>query len=60
MLAKKEVIKSLKEMSEHFSVDDAIDRLIVLNKIENARTEIAEGKGLTTEQARKKLHKWLK
>jgi hypothetical protein len=60
MLAKKEVIKSLKEMPDHFSVDDAIDRLIVLNKIENARAEIAEGKGLTTEQARKKLHKWLK
>ncbi len=59
MLAKKEVIKSLKEMPDHFSVDDVIDRLIVLNKIENARTEIAEGKGLTTEQARKKLHKWL-
>jgi hypothetical protein len=59
MLAKKEVIKSLKEMPDHFSLDDAIDRLIVLNKIENARAEIAEGKGLTTEQARKKLHKWL-
>jgi hypothetical protein len=60
MLVKKDVIKSLKEMPDHFSVDDAIDRLIVLNKIENARAEIAEGKGLTTEQARKKLHKWLK
>jgi hypothetical protein len=59
MLAKKEVIKSLKEMPEQFSIDEAIDRLIVLNKIENARTEIAEGKGLTTDKARKKLHKWL-
>jgi hypothetical protein len=59
MLAKKEVIKSLKEMPDHFSVDDAIDRLIVLNKIENARPEIAEGKGLTTEQARKKLYKFI-
>jgi hypothetical protein len=46
-------------MPEHFSVDDAIYRLIMLNKIENARAEIAEGKGLTTEQARKKLHKWV-
>jgi predicted transcriptional regulator len=60
MLAKKEVIKSIKEMPEHFSVDDAIDRLIVLNKVEKARQEIKEGKGLTTGQARKKLQKWLK
>ena len=60
MLAKKEVIKSIKEMPEHFTVDDAINRLIVLNKVANARKEIKEGKGLTTEQARKKLQKWLK
>lgn len=59
MLAKKEVIKSIKEMPEHFSVDDAIDRLIVLNKIEKARKEIKDGRGLTTGQARKKLQKWL-
>jgi hypothetical protein len=59
MLAKKEVLKSLKDMPDQFSVDDAIDRLILLNKIENARAEIAEGKGLTTDKARKKLQKWL-
>ncbi len=46
-------------MPEHFSVDDAIDRLIVLNKIEKARKEIKDGRGLTTGQARKKLQKWL-
>ncbi|MEP7143548.1 MAG: hypothetical protein ABI707_11790 [Ferruginibacter sp.] len=60
MLAKKEVIKSIKEMPEDFSVDDAIDRLIVLNKVEKARNEIKGGKGLTTEQAGKKLQKWIK
>lgn len=59
MLAKKEVIKSIKEMPEYFSVDEAIERLIVLNKIEKGRKEIQEGKALTTGQARKKLQKWL-
>lgn len=33
-------------MPDHFSVDDAIDRLIVLSKIENAHIEIKEGKCL--------------
>ena len=60
MLVKKQVMKTIKEMPEEFSVDDAIDKLIVLSKIENARNEIKEGKGLTTTQAKKKLHKWLK
>jgi hypothetical protein len=59
MLLKKEVIKSLKELPDEFSVDEAIDRLILLHKIQKARTEIKEAKGLTTEQAKKKLKKWL-
>lgn len=60
MLVKKQVMKTIREMPEEFSVDDAIEQLIVLNKIENARQEIKEGKGLTTTQAKKKLQKWLK
>ena len=60
MLVKKQVMKTIKEMPEEFSVDDVIEQLIVLNKIENARQEIKEGKGLNTTQAKKKLQKWLK
>ena len=59
MLTKKEVLKSLKDLPEEFMVDDAIDRLIVLHKMNKGRQEIKEGKGLTTEQAKKKLKKWL-
>jgi hypothetical protein len=60
MLVKKDVIKSLKDLPDEFSVDDAIERLIVLNKIDKARQEIKERKGLSTQQAKKKLQKWLK
>ncbi|MEO5946471.1 MAG: hypothetical protein ABIP79_06610 [Chitinophagaceae bacterium] len=59
MLTKREVLKSLKDLPEEFPVDDAIDRLILLHKINKGKTEIKAGKGLTTEQARKKLKKWL-
>jgi hypothetical protein len=60
MLVKKQVMKTIKDMPDEFSVDDAIEKLIVLNKIEKARKEIKDGKGLTTAQAKKKLQKWLK
>ena len=60
MLVKKQVMKTLKEMPDEFSMDEAIDKLIVLNKIEKARIEIKEGKGLSTKEAEKKLQKWLK
>ena len=59
MLLKKEVLKTLKELPDEFSVDEAIDRLILLHKINKARAEIKQGKGVTTEQAKKKLKKWL-
>lgn len=59
MLSKKEVLKSLGELPEKFSVEDAIDRLIVLHKMNNGRQEIKSGKGVTTVQAKKKLKKWL-
>ncbi|OIR12113.1 hypothetical protein GALL_63640 [mine drainage metagenome] len=59
MLAKQKVLKSFKEMPEQFSIDDAIDKLIVIHKIQSAETEIKNGKGLTTVEAKKKLKKWL-
>ena len=59
MLLKKEVLKSLKELPDEFSVDEAIDRLILLHKINKARNEITNGKGISTDQAKKKLKKWL-
>lgn len=59
MLTKKEVLKTLKSLPEEFPVDDAIDRLIVLHKVNKGRQEIKDGKGITTAQAKKKLKKWL-
>jgi hypothetical protein len=59
MLIKQEVLKSFKEMPDEFSIDDAVDKLIVINKIQKAEAEIKAGKGLTTNQAMKKLKKWL-
>jgi len=37
-----------------------IDRILLLKKVEEGRKQIKEGKTYTTEQARKKLKKWLK
>ncbi len=59
MLAKQKVLKSFKEMPEEFSIDDAIGKLIVIHKIQSAEAEIKSGKGLSTQEAKKKLKKWL-
>ena len=60
MLTKKQVLKVVKEMPDSFETTALFDRILLTKKLEEGRIEIAEGKGLTTEQARKKLKKWLK
>ncbi len=39
-------------MPNEFSIDDAINKLIVINKIQKAELEIKEGKGLSTTEAK--------
>jgi hypothetical protein len=60
MLTKKQVISTIKEMPDNFETTQLFDRILLLNKIEEGRLQIKEGKGITTEQAKKKLRKWLK
>lgn len=60
MLAKKDVIRSIKSLPDKFSIDDAVENLILLNNIYKARKEIEEGKNFTTQQAKNKLKKWMK
>lgn len=60
MLNKKQVISTIKDMPDTFDTTQLFDRILLLNKIEEGRQQIKEGKIYTTEQARKKLKKWLK
>jgi hypothetical protein len=60
MLSKKQVIKSIREMPDEFSLEDAVERLRFLHKIQARSREIKDGKGLSTTQAKRKLKKWIK
>ena len=60
MLTKKQILKSIREMPDEFPVDDAIERLMLLHKIQKGSQEIKDGKGLSTLQTKKKLKKWFK
>ena len=60
MLSKKQVISAIKNMPDTFNTTQLFDRIILINKVEEGRQQIREGKGLSTEEAKKKLKKWLK
>ena len=53
------VIDSISKLPEEFSIDELIERLLIVEKIDKGRIQIKEGKINSEEQARAKLGKWL-
>lgn len=53
MITKEQVINSLKDMPDKFSIDDLIDKLILMQKIELEQSE--KGQVYTVEEAKEML-----
>ncbi len=60
MVLKSKVIEALNQLPDQFSIDDLMERLIVLEKIETGLKQVEEGKTLTMQEAKERLQKWLK
>ena len=60
MLTKTEVIKSLQSLPSRFQAEEAIERIVLLEKILIGLQQSDEGKVVVKEQVRKRLKKWLK
>jgi len=58
-MKKSVVIDSISKLPEEFSIDEIIERLIILEKIEKGRQQIKDGKVNSEEEAKTKLNKWL-
>ncbi len=59
LLDKKKVLKSIKSLPDRFSLDDVVDRLIILEKIERAIADSEAGRTITLAEAKKRHAKWL-
>jgi hypothetical protein len=60
MLTKDAILSSLKDIPETVTLDEVIERMYVLNKIESAKEKSKEGKTYSTTEAKKMLSKWSK
>jgi hypothetical protein len=60
MITKEKVIDSLKNMPDSFSIDELIDKLVFIEKVEKGLAQSEKGEVYTTEQAKKLLKKWSK
>lgn len=58
-MRKAAVIESISNLPEEFSIDEIIERLIIIEKIDKGRQQIKEGKINTENEAKSKLNKWL-
>jgi predicted transcriptional regulator len=60
MLTKEKIIKSFDTLPDNLTIDQVIDRVIMLDKIEQGLKDVENGNVFTTEEVKAKLNKWLK
>jgi hypothetical protein len=60
MITKTQLIHTLDKMPENMTIDQLIDQLIFLEKVQKGLDDSTNGRIKTKEQAKEKLHKWLK
>ncbi len=60
MLTKKEVLESMNSLPSRFEAEDAIERIVMLEKVRTGLAQSEAGKVVSTEDAKKRLKKWLR
>lgn len=53
MITKDKAIEVIKSLPEEFSIEELMDRLILLNKIETGLRQAERGEAFTTDQAKR-------
>lgn len=60
MLTKENLKKTIDTLPDNLTVDEVIDKIILLDKIEQGLKDVEDGKVYTTTEVKEKLNKWLK
>lgn len=58
MLTRESIEKLVKQLPDKFSADEIIERIIILQKVEIAQQQIANGEFLTEEEMDKEIDSW--
>lgn len=59
MLSKEKILQTVKDLPDGFSIEDLFERIVLLQKIDAGLEQSKSGKTVSTEEAKKKLRKWL-
>ena len=60
MLTRDKVINSIKDLPDSFTIDELIDRLIFIEKVEQGLKQSEEGKVIPHDDVGKIIEKWSK
>lgn len=60
MLKKDQVLATIRDLPDQFSIDDLFERLIILEKIEHGLEDISKGRTIDHDEAKEKMKKWQK
>ena len=58
MLTKTKVLKAIKQLPDEFSIDEMIDKMILLEKIEIGIAQADRGEVMDDEDVQKEIDKW--
>lgn len=59
MLTKINVIESLKVLPDNFTLDELLDHLVFVQKVEDGLKDSENNETISSEEAKKRLNKWL-
>ncbi|MFZ4543870.1 MAG: hypothetical protein ACOYOA_07460 [Saprospiraceae bacterium] len=60
MLTKEKVLTSVQSLPEHFSIDDLMEKLIIIEKIETGIEQLSKGQVYSQEEVKEKVQLWRK
>jgi len=60
MITKTQIINSLDKLPERLTIDQVVDHLIFVEKVQKGLDDSVNGRINTKEEAKQKLKKWLK
>ena len=58
MLTKDKVRELVEHMPESFSVDDIVEEIFILNKVEKAREQVRNGQYITEDELDRDVNSW--
>jgi predicted transcriptional regulator len=60
MLTKEKIHYTIDSLPDNLTIDQVIDQMILLDKIEQGIKDVDEGRIYSSEEVKEKLNKWLK